>query len=198
MSKQPLNPAFLADLINNHRTGDEPGAAQHWEFDPKTCRDFGIRIGRDGTWYYHGTPIGRKPMCKLFSTVLRRDDAGNFYLVTPVEAGRIDVDDAPFTAVEVISEGTGEERMITFRTNLDHMITVGPDNPIRVIENVETGEPSPYVLVRDNLEALILRPQFYQLVEMTEERAEGDSTVFGIWSGGVFFHLGAVPADGVS
>ena len=84
MSKQPLNPAFLADLINNHRTGDEPGAAQHWEFDPKTCRDFGIRIGRDGTWYYHGTPIGRKPMCKLFSTVLRRDDAGNFYLVTPV------------------------------------------------------------------------------------------------------------------
>ncbi len=196
MSKQPPNPVFLADSIEKHRTGDEPGAAPHWEFDPKTCRDFGIRIGRDGTWYYHGTPIGRKPMCKLFSTVLRRDDVGNFYLVTPVEAGRIDVDDAPFTAVEVISEGAGEERMITFRTNLDHMITVGPDNPIRVIDDVESGEPSPYVLVRDNLEALILRPQFYQLVEMAEERAEGDSTVFGIWSGGVFFQLGAVPTDG--
>ena len=124
MSKQPPNPAFLADLIENHRTGDEPAAAPQWDFDPNTCGDFGIRIGRDGTWYYHGTPIGRKPMCKLFSTVLRRDDAGNFYLVTPVEAGRIDVDDAPFTAVEVISEGTGEERVITFRTNLDHMVTV--------------------------------------------------------------------------
>ena len=137
-------------------------------------------------------------MCKLFSTVLRRDDAGNFYLVTPVEAGRIEVEDAPFTAVEVISEGKGEERVISFRTNLDHMITAGPDNPIRVTDDSESGEPSPYVLVRDDLEALILRPQFYQLVEMAEERVEGDATVFGVWSSGVFFQLGAVPTDGAS
>jgi len=198
MSKQPPNPAFLADLIDKHRTGDEPAAAPKWDFDPNSCGDFNMRIGRDGTWYYHGTPIGRKPMCKLFSTVLRRDDSGNFYLVTPVEAGRIEVDDAPFTAVEVISEGTGKERVITFRTNLDHMVTVGSDNPIRVSDDSESGEPSPYVLVRDNLEALILRPQFYQLVEMAEERVEGDSTVFGIWSSGVFFRLGAVPKGGAS
>ncbi len=198
MSKQPPNPAFLADLIENHRTGDEPVAAPQWDFDPSVCGDFGIRIGRDGTWYYHDTPIGRKPMCKLFSTVLRRDDMGNFYLVTPVEAGRIEVDDAPFTAVEVISEGNGEARAITFRTNLDHMVTAGPGHPIRVIDDAESGQPSPYVLVRDNLEALILRPQFYQLVEMAEERVEGDSTVFGVWSGGVFFKLGAVPTDGLA
>ena len=195
MSKHTPNPSHLAELINRHRLAEEPGAAPQWDFDPEVCGDFGMRIGRDGTWYYRGSPIGRKPPCKLFSSVLRHNGDGNYFLVTPAEQGRIDVDDAPFTAVEVIVAGSGTSQTLTFRTNLDHMVTAGADHPIRVAEDPATGEPSPYVLVRDNLEALILRPQFYQLVELAEERPTAGGVEFGIWSGGVFFRLGAAGQD---
>ena len=197
MCKQAPNPTYLAELIEKHRTGREPQAAPQWDFDPDACPDFPFRIARDGTWYYHGSPIDRKELCKLFSTVLRRDAKGNFYLVTPVEQGRIEVEDAPFTAVEVIVTGEGRDRSVAFRTNLDHMVTAGAEHPIRVVENAETGEPSPYVLVRDTLEALILRPQFYELVDLCEERREGDAVTFGIWSGGAYFPLGQVAEDAV-
>jgi hypothetical protein len=192
MSKQASNPANLAAMLNCVETDGEPGAAPKWDFNPDICGDFGIRIARDGTWFYRGSPIGRKSLCKLFSTVLRRDDEGNYYLVTPVEQGRIEVEDAPFTAVEVITDGAGQEQTVTFRTNLDHMVTAGPANHIRVTEDRETGEPSPYVLVRDNLEALILRPQFYQLVEMADERVENGVSTLGVWSSGLFFPLGTL------
>jgi hypothetical protein len=194
MRKQPPSPTYLAELIESHRTGAEPRVAPKWEFDPDACGDFPFRIARDGTWYYHGTPIDRKELCKLFSSVLRRDDKGNFYLVAPGEQGRIEVEDAPFTAVEVITSGAGRGQMLTFRTNLDHMVTADTAHPIRVVEDGATGEPSPYVMVRDNLEALILRPQFYELVEIAEERQEDEEVVFGVWSGGVFFRLGSVEA----
>jgi len=197
MRKQAPNPTRLAELIESHRMGREPVAAPQWEFDPESCPDFPFRIARDGTWYYHGSPIERKELCKLFSTVLRRDAKGNFYLVTPVEQGRIDVEDAPFTAVEVIVSGEGRKRTVVFRTNLDQMVTAGADHPIRVVENAETGEPSPYVMVRDGLEALILRPQFYELVDLCEERQEGDTVVFGIWSDGAFFRLGRIAEGAV-
>ena len=198
MSKQAPNPARLAELIDSHRVGCEPGTAPNWDFNPDQCGDFDFRIARDGTWFYRGTPIRRKSLCKLFSSVIRRDATGDFFLVTPAEQGRIEVEDAPFTAVEVISEGAGRDQTITFRTNLDHMVTAGPDHPIRVSEDPESGEPAPYVLVRDNLEALILRPQFYELVEMAEEREEGDEIVLGVWSCGAFFSLGRVGADALA
>jgi hypothetical protein len=192
MPKQPPNPTNLAELIEKHRIAPEPRVAPQWEFDPDSCPEYPFRIARDGTWYYHGTPIDRKELCKLFSSVLRRDAKGNFYIVTPAEQGRIEVEDAPFTAVEAIVTGEGRERTVTFRTNLDHMVTAGPAHPIRVEEDEATGEPSPYVLVRDGLEALILRPQFYELVDLCEEREEGGETVFGLWSDGMFFELGKV------
>lgn len=192
MPKQAPNLTHLAELIEKHRTGREPQAAPQWEFDPEACPDFPFRIARDGKWYYHGSPIDRKELCKLFSSVLRRDAKGNFYLVTPVEQGRIEVEDAPFTAVETLVTGEGQARSVAFRTNLDHMITAGAAHPIRVAEDPETGEPSPYVLVRDGLEALILRPQFYELVELCEERRDGDTIALGLWSDGVFFELGKV------
>lgn len=191
MRRQPPTPDYLAELIERRRIGPEPQAAPKWDFDPNSIGDFPFRIARDGTWYYHGTPIGRKELCKLFSSVLRRDDKGNFYLVTPVEQGRIEVEDAPFTAVEVIASGAGRAQMLTFRTNLDHMVTADAAHPIRVVEDAETGEPSPYVLVRDNLEALILRPQFYEIVEMAEEREEDGAAVLDVWSGGAVFTLGS-------
>ncbi|BBK40513.1 hypothetical protein STVA_05330 [Allostella vacuolata] len=154
------------------------------------CGDFGIRIARDGTWYYRGSPIGRLPLVKLFATVLRRDADGGFWLVTPVERGRIEVDDAPFVAVAMQVAGGGREQALTFTTNLDQTVTAGPDHAIRVRLDPDTGEPSPYVLVRDGLEALIARPVFYDLVELGEERDVDGGRELGVWSGGKFFTLG--------
>lgn len=156
------------------------------------CGDFGIRIARDGTWYYLGSPIGRKPLARLFSTVLRRDESGVFWLVTPVERGRIQVDDAPFVAVAMEVSGSGPDQMLTFTTNLDQTVTAGRDHPIRVEHHPDTGEPSPYVLVRDGLDALIARPVFYDLVGLGEETIIDGRRELGIWSGGSFFALGPV------
>lgn len=157
-----------------------------------SCGDFDMRIARDGTWFYRGSPIGRKPLVKLFSTVLRRED-GEFWLVTPVERGRILVDDAPFTAVEVTATGSGRDQILVFRTNVDDEIAAGPANPIRVA-NRHDHQPSPYVMVRNGLEALILRPVFYHLVELGELREVDGMEQLGVWSGGAFFPLGAVSA----
>jgi hypothetical protein len=154
--------------------------------------DFDIRISRNGVWFYRGSPIKRKPLVKLFSTVLRRDDSGDFWLQTPVERGRITVEDAPFTAVEVNAHGAGRDQTVVFRTNLDALITVDADHPIHVTFDSKTGEPSPYVTVRDNLDALILRAVFYELVELGEERDDGDGVVLGVWSKGEFFPLGEI------
>ena len=159
-----------------------------WTNSAENCREFAIRIARDGTWFYHGSPIGRKPLVRLFSTVLRRAPDGSFWLVTPAERGRIEVEDAPFTAVALEVRGTGRNQTLAFRTNVDDEVTADAAHPIRVAEN--DGEPRPYVLVRDGLEALILRPVFYQLVDLAVERPEGDQTVLGVWSGGSFFALG--------
>lgn len=154
-------------------------------------KDFGIRIARDGTWYHEGTPFTRHALVKLFSTVLRREDDGTYVLATPVERGRIEVEDAPFTAVEMAVEGEGEDQVLRFRTNVDQWVTADADHPIRVQTAAATEEPSPYLLVRDRLEALIVRPVFYDLVELAvEDEREGTSTL-GVWSSGEFFVLGA-------
>ncbi|MCC7273902.1 MAG: DUF1285 domain-containing protein [Alphaproteobacteria bacterium] len=157
---------------------------------PRDCGDLGIRIARDGTWYYRGSPIGRKPLVKLFSTVLRRDEAGTFWLVTPVERGRVTVDDAPFVAVAMTVAGTGTGRILTFTTNLDQTVAAGPDHPIRVAIDDESRAPSPYVMMGGGLEALIARPVFYDLVELGEERMVDGERVLGVWSGGMFFTIG--------
>ena len=173
----------------------EPGDRQMFE---NICGDFGIRIGRDGTWYYHGSPIGRKPLVKLFSTVLRKDDDGRYWLITPVEKGLIEVDDVPFVAVEMTADGKGADQRVTLRTNLDDYVVLGADHPLRVEEDPETGEPSPYVLVRDNLEARLARPVFYHLVDIGEERQIDGETVFGVESSGRFFRLGTLENPGDS
>ncbi|MEZ5832779.1 MAG: DUF1285 domain-containing protein [Dongiaceae bacterium] len=154
-----------------------------------------MRIARDGTWFYRGTPINRKPLVKLFSTVLRRENDGEYWLVTPAERGRIAVEDAPFTAVEVAAAGAGRDQVLTFRTNLDEFVIVDCDHPIRVAHqrnatNQPGGEPRPYVLVRPGLEALILRAVFYHLVELGEVRRIEGVEQLGVWSQGQFFALG--------
>jgi hypothetical protein len=147
---------------------------------------FGMRIARDGTWYHQGLPIRRMPLVKLFATVLRRDEKGVYWLQTPVEKGRIEVEDAPFTAIELEVEGAGEAQILRFRTNLDDWVDCDAGHPLRVVTSKD-GEPRPYLLVRDRLEALILRPVFYQLVELA---VEGDGGSLGVWSHGHFFGLG--------
>lgn len=146
---------------------------------------YDIRIGADGTWYYCGTPINRMGLVKLFARVLKRDEAGDYWLITPAERGRITVDDAPFTAVEVAGEGEGEAQTLSFRTNLDEWVAAGPDHPIHVEVKPGTDEPRPYIRIRDRLEALIVRPVFYELVERSVEH---DGRV-GIWSQNRFFPL---------
>jgi hypothetical protein len=163
--------------------------------DDRPDEQYDMRIARDGTWFYHGSPIGRIALVKLFATVLRRDDDGDFWLITPAERGRITVEDVPFVAVEVQAEGEGDTRMLSFRTNLDEWVTAGPDHPIRVAHSVAGGAelsdaPAPYILIRDRLEARIGRAVFYELVGLAEERQTPQGIELGVWSGQTFFPLG--------
>lgn len=155
------------------------------KWDPAHCGDSAMRIARDGTWYHEGSPIGRPAMVRLFSTILRREPDGSFVLVTPVEKLAIEVEDAPFIAVELRSEGEGEGRSLAFRLNTGDLVVAGPDHPIRLAEGADG--PHPYVEVRRGLEALVARPVYYELAELA--LAEGAEPP-GLWSGGAFFPLG--------
>lgn len=153
-------------------------------WNPPFCGDLDMRIARDGTWFYEGTPIGRPALVKLFSSILKREGE-NYFLVTPVEKVGLTVEDAPFVAVDFEVEGAGSAQVLTFRTHVDDVAVAGADHPIRVVRESKTGEPSPYILVRNDLEALIDRKSFYRLVDLGEHH-EG---WFGVWSNGVFFQI---------
>lgn len=165
------------------------------KWNPPFCGDLDMRIARDGTWYYLGTPIGRAALVRLFSTILRRD-GDDYFLVTPVEKVGITVDDAPFVAVDFEASGSGADQILTFDTNVGDSVTAGPDHPIRVERDPATGEPAPYVLVRANLEALIDRKSFYRLVDLGAHAEHDGAQWFGLWSGGVFFPV--IPAAELS
>jgi hypothetical protein len=143
-----------------------------------------MRIARDGTWFHEGSPIGRPAMVRLFSTILRREPDGGYVLVTPAEKLDIDVEDAPFVAVEMKSEGEGRERRLAFRLNTGEITVAGPDHPLRFAAG-DDG-PHPYVRVRGGLDALVARSVYYELAELA--LAEGDKPA-GLWSGGAFFPL---------
>ncbi|MCY1432257.1 hypothetical protein D9M71_482480 [compost metagenome] len=162
-------------------------------WNPPFCGDIEMRIARDGTWYYLGTPIGRKPMVKLFSSIIRRD-GDDYFLVTPVEKCGITVDDAPFVAITVAVEGEGEQQVLRFTTNVEDEVEAGAEHLLRIEFDPQTEEPAPYVHVRSNLEALIHRNVFYQLVELAVPRMIDDQEWLGVWSGGQFFPLGPLPA----
>jgi len=158
-------------------------------WNPDHCGDIDMVIRRDGSWWYNGSPIGRPAMVKLFSTVLRRDEDEKYYLVTPVEKLGITVEDAPFLAVELVSEGKGEGRTLAFRLNTEDYVIAGPDNRLRVEVDGKTGEPRPYLHVRRGLEALVSRSVFYELVALAMEEC-GEGETLGLWSRGMFFSLG--------
>jgi uncharacterized protein len=158
------------------------------KWNPDHCGHSAMRIARDGTWFHEGSPIGRPAMVRLFSSILRREPDGRFVLVTPVEKLDIDVEDAPFLAVELRTEGEGRERSLAFRLNIGDLVVAGPDHPLRV-EQGEDG-PQPYLAVRSGLDARIARSVYYELAELA--LAEGAEPP-GLWSGGHFFPFGETP-----
>jgi hypothetical protein len=165
---------------------------------PVECGDLPFVIRRDGSWLYRGSPIGRKELVCLFASVLKRDAEGVFWLETPAERGRIVVEDAPFVAVELDWNGDGRQQTLSFRTNVDQVVTAGPEHPIRVAHDLLTCEPTPYIRVRDGagdwgIEARIGRAVYYELVALGVPEWVGCRRMLGVWSSGVFFPLGELP-----
>lgn len=158
-------------------------------WNPPFCGNIPMRIAADGTWYYMGSPIGRKPLVKLFASILRRDEDGRYYLVTPVEKCGVEVEDAPLIAIIMRVDGDGRDKRITFTTQVDDEVTVDESHPLRFERERGTGGLKPYVLVRGRLEALVNRPIFYDLVAQgVEEKVNGESW-FGVWSSGRFWPM---------
>ena len=173
------------------RAGKGAPPVERW--NPPFCGDLDMEIRADGTWFYLGTPIGRPALVRLFSSVLRKDEDGRTYLVTPVEKVGIRVEDAPFLAVEMAVMGAGEAQALTFRTNVGDVAEAGPDHPLRFVVEKETGGLKPYLHVRGRLEALVTRSVMYDLVEIGEEIVIDGRTMFAVRSRGAVFPV--MPAD---
>ena len=150
-----------------------------------------IRIDRDGVWYYEGSPINRKSLVCLFASVLTRDASGAYWLITPAEMGRIEVEDAPFIAVELFVAGTGRNQILSVRTNVDEIVTIDTGHPLTVATNPNSGEPSPYITLRQGIDARLSRSVYYQLVDLGVEADREGAHMFGVWSSGCFFPLGS-------
>ena len=161
-------------------------------WNPQHCTDIQMEIRADGSWWHEGSRIGREKLVRLFSTILRKDEDGETYLVTPYEKVIVHVEDAPFLAVRVDRAGEqGPGQTLAFTTNLGDVALAGPDFPLRVETDPDTEEPSPYVLIRGRLEAKLTRPVFYELANMAEMNPDGSDTM-GVWSRGQFFVIGRV------
>jgi hypothetical protein len=183
----------LAQAARQVQKAKGPPPVHLWH--PPFCGDIDIRIARDGTWFYLGTPIGRFELVKLFSSILRKDD-DKYVLVTPVEMVGITVDDAPFVAIDFTVKAPGPDQVIRFETHVGDFSIAGSDNPIRVERDPSTGEPSPYVHIRSGLEALIDRKSFYRLVDLGTHEIHKGVSWFGVKSKGVFFPI--IPSDDLS
>ena len=164
------------------------------KWNPAHCGEIDMRIARDGTWFYLGTPIGRPALVRLFSTILRREDDGSYVLVTPVEKVGLRVEDVPFIAVRVDAEDKGHDQRLRFLTNVGDEVIAGAEHPLHVTYRGE-NEPQPYVHIRGRLEARLSRAVFYELVAMAEERGASDGRrELGVWSDGTYFSLGSPDA----
>jgi uncharacterized protein len=185
MSIQPSSLEQLLAMLKQQAGSSDKGPPPVDKWNPVHCGDLRLEIMADATWKHEGTRITREPLVRLFASILRKDEDGQTYLVTPVEKIVVKVHDAPFTAIRADRVGEGKDQQIIFTTNVGDVITAGPDNPIRVEHHGE--EPRPYVLVRGRLEARILRAPFYELVEWAGPR---DGRL-EIWSGSTRWELGA-------
>jgi hypothetical protein len=200
LGRNPTAPAVTAALAEPidavPAVTCQPQSRAHRQ--PVDCGDLPFLIRRDGSWLYRGSPIGRKELVCLFASVLRREGDGSFWLQTPAERGRIEVEDAPFVAVELDWSGDGRQQVLSFRTNVDQVVTAGPEHPIRVSHDILTCEPTPYILVRagagdHGIEARINRAVYYELVALAVPEWVGCRRMLGVWSCGKFFPLGELP-----
>jgi hypothetical protein len=154
------------------------------KWNPAHCGDSEMRIARDGSWYYRGTPIERPAMVRLFSTVLRREPDGSHVLVTPVEKLSIEIEATAFRAIQMTMDGQRENRRIGLTLDSGDALIVGPEHPLTVVDRPDG--PSPRVAVRFGLEAELSRPLYYELADIA--LAEGHNPP-GVWSDGIFFPL---------
>ena len=184
---KPANPKPADPLRGLNAAFAERGPAPVHLWNPPYCGEIDMRIARDGTWFYQGTPIGRPALVKLFSGVLRKDPE-RFVLVTPVERVGITVEDAPFLGVEISREGEGQGQKLRLRTNVDDWVAISPENPLKFLPG-DSGGLKPYALVRGDLWALVTRALFYDLVAWGENRMIDGEDMFGVWSGGGFFAM---------
>lgn len=190
--KATTDAAGLAALISRaaeQNSGEKSSLPPVDRWNPPFCGDIDMEIRADGTWFYMGTPIGRAPLVRLFSTVLRKDEDGKTYLVTPVEKVGIRIVDAPFVAVEMSVTGDGERQVLTFRTNVGDVIEAGEAHPLRFVIKGDLGELKPYLHVRGRLEALVSRAVMYDLVALGEEVEIDGVAMFAVRSGGRIFPI---------
>lgn len=184
------NASALAGLIARaagDRNAGKDGLPPVERWNPPDCGAIDMEIRADGSWFYMGTPIGRPALVRLFSTVLRRDEDGQTYLVTPVEKVAIRVVDAPFLAVEMSIAPEEGRQVLTFRTNVGDVVRAGTDNPLRFAITGEKEQLKPYLLVRGRLEALVSRPVTYDLLALGEEAQIDGTAMYVIRSGDAVF-----------
>lgn len=186
-SKEGFDLAALIRSANAQADGSGERPVDKW--NPEYCGEMDMLIKADGSWWHEGTRITREPLVKLFASILRKDEDGETYLVTPAEKIQIKIEAAHFTAIRVDVEGSGENQRVFFTTNMGEIIEAGPDRPIRVETDEQSGEPRPFVSVRGRLEALMTRPVFYELVEHGVEKTGGE---LGIYASGAYFSLGLI------
>jgi uncharacterized protein len=188
IGKRTGPPASLEALMRS--AGQSAGQRPVETWHPPYCGDIGLAIRADGIWMYQESPIGRPALVKLFASILRKDADGKTYLVTPAEKIDVHVADAPFLAVEMAVAGQGPEQSLTFRTNVDDVVTVGPANPLRFALQEPGGGLKPYILVRGRLEALATRAVYADLVDLAvaDHEAHG-SGALGLWSGGMWWGM---------
>lgn len=200
MAKNILGtPVFPPDRSPEHRCNDARRLALHSRPLPAVTPHgriehtaLNIRIDRHGVWYYEGSPINRKSLVCLFASMLTRDASGDYWLVTPTEMGRIDVEDAPFIAVELFAARSSHNQILSVRTNVDEIVTIDNNHPITVVTDPQSGEPSPYVTLRQSIDARLSRSVYYELVDLGVEASCEGVHMFGVWSSGCFFPLGSM------
>jgi hypothetical protein len=188
MAKEGQSPGIggleaIAAALPREKRGPPP--VEKW--NPPFCGDLDMRIAADGTWFYQKTPIGRLPLVKLFASVLKREGE-KYYLVTPVEKVGLIVEEAPFLAVELKVEQGPQGQVLNFRTNVEDWVEAGPGHVLR-FEPEATGGLKPFLHVRRDLWAKVIRTLFYDLVELGEERDVDGKAMFGVVSGGEFFAM---------
>jgi uncharacterized protein len=189
MASPPTVPQIAGlEALLRAQAGTGPAPVERW--NPPYCGDIGLEILRDGTWMYQKSPIGRKPLVALFARVLRKDDDGRTYLVTPAEKVDVRVADAPFLAVEMEVRNPGPVQTLIFRTNVDDIVNCDADHPLRFDIEAVSGGLKPYLRVRGRLEALVTRALYQDLVALAVDDPSGGERL-GIWSGGCFFPLQA-------